>query len=52
MVNFLKDKDIRINKDNNCGSLVIVPFNKEDFILTSSLPKDYPWINYKRVFLL
>ena len=51
-VNFLEDKDIGINKDNNYNSPTLVPLSKEGFILTSSLPKDYPSVNYEGVSLL
>ena len=51
-VNFLKDKNIRINEDDDCGSPTPVPLSKKGFILTSSLPKDYPSVNYNGVSLL
>ena len=50
-VDFLEDKDIGINKNNNYSSPTPVPLSKEGFILTSSLPKDYPSVNYKGVSL-
>ena len=50
-VNFLEDKDIGINKDDDCGSPTPVPLSKEGFIPTGSLPKDYPSVDYKGVFL-
>ena len=51
-VDFLKDKDIGINKDDNCGFPILVPLSKEGFISASFLLKDYPSVNYKGVFLL
>ena len=51
-VNFLEDKNIGINEDNNCGSPTLVPLGKEGFIFTSFLPKDYPSVDYEGVSLL
>ena len=51
-VDFLEDKDIGIDEDDDCGSLTPVPLGKEGFIFTSFLPKDYPSVDYKGVSLL
>ena len=44
--------NIRINKDDNCGSFTPVPLSKEGFILANSLLKDYPSVDYEGVSLL
>ena len=51
-VDFLKDKNIGIDGNDDCSSPTPVLFGKEGFIPAGSLSKDYPFVDYEGVFLL
>ncbi len=46
-VDFMEEDNIGINEDKDSGSPTNIPLNRENFILASILPPNYPLINYK-----
>ena len=51
-VNFIKEDDIRINKNNFFNSPTNILSGKEGFILASILPLNYPLMNYEVALLV